>query len=121
VFLHLGRMVDSVLPVDLLDLTTRTVDMKTQLQMLLGRSTAEWHVTLINNQGVKKHPSTPAVIDAAKAQSVVLKMKAGYGTLESATLATDATRRRLPVVNGEVAVTVPPGDVAVVELVLKEP
>jgi hypothetical protein len=48
-------------------------------------------------------------------------MKAGYGTLESATLATDATRRRLPAVNGEVAVTVPPGDVAVVELVLKEP
>ena len=121
VFSHLlGRMADSVLPVDLLDMATRTVDMKTQLQVLLGRSTAGWHVTLVNNQGVTKHSSTAAVIDATKAASVMLKMKAGYGTLESATLATDATRRQLPVTNGEVGVTVPAGGVAVVELALKE-
>lgn len=94
--------------------------MKTQLQVLLGRSTAGWHVTLVNNQGVTKHSSTAAVIDATKAASVMLKMKAGYGTLESATLATDATRRQLPVTNGEVGVTVPAGGVAVVELALKE-
>ena len=121
VFSHLlGRMADSVLPFDLLDVTTGTIDMKTQLQMLLGRSKAGWHVTLINNRGVTKHPSTAAVIDATKAVSAVLKLKAGYGALESATLATDSARRQLPVIDEGVRVTVPPGGVVVVELGLKQ-
>ena len=120
VFSHLlKRMADSVLPVDLLDVATGAIDMKTKLQMLLGRSKAGWHVTLINNGGVTKHPSTAVKIDATKAVSAVLTMKTGYGALESATLATDAARRPLPVVDGGVRVNVPPGGVAVVELGLR--
>jgi hypothetical protein len=48
-------------------------------------------------------------------------MKTRYGTLESATLASDSARRQLPVINGRVVVTVPPGGVVVVELGLKQP
>ena len=122
VFSHLlGRMADDVLPIDLLDVATGAIDMKSQLQLLLGQSEAGWHVTLINNHGVTKHPSKAAVIDASKAVSAVLTMKTRYGTLESATLASDSARRQLPVINGRVVVTVPPGGVVVVELGLKQP
>ena len=120
VFSHLlKRMADSVLPIDLLDVATGAIDMKTKLQMLLGRSKAGWHVTLINNGGVTKHPSTAVKVDVTKAVSAVLKMKTGYGALESATLATDVARQQLPVIDGGVRVTVPPGGVVVVELGLE--
>ena len=120
VFGHLlKRMAASVLPIDLLDVETGTIDMKANLQVLLGRSKAGWHVTLINNGGVTKHPSTAVKIDATKAVSAILKMKSGYGALESATLATDAARPQIPVIDGGVRVAVPPGGVAVVELGLK--
>jgi hypothetical protein len=76
-------------------------------------------VTLINNGGVTKHPSTAVKIDVTEAVSAVLKMKTGYGALESATLATDVARQQLPVIDGGVRVTVPPGGVVVVELGLE--
>ena len=94
-------------------------DARGNVSMSLARSNAGWIVTLVNNNGVTKLPSLAAVTDASAAVSVDLSLKPDYGAVKQVTVLTDQTARTLPVTAGStVHVTIPAGDLVVLEVLL---
>lgn len=85
------------------------------IQYLVNRSATGWVVTLINNRGVTKSPTTAAVLDVAAAQTVAVTYVEPGKTL----LSVHDVRANVPLTAdaaGQVSVTVPPGDVTILDL-----
>jgi hypothetical protein len=112
------RLADDLTPFILLD--DIGADARPRVSVSLARTAVGWSVTLVNNLGVTKQPSTAAVTDPTAAVRVTLACKAEYGTLSTARLLS-APARVLEPVNGKVQVTIPAGDVVVIAVGLAPP
>jgi hypothetical protein len=71
----LARVTDRYMPFELTDPTTGK-GLEQELQVLLSRTAqGSWQLTIINNKGVAKQPSKPAVVDASAALRVAVSLK----------------------------------------------
>ena len=86
------------------------------MQILTARTAGGWNVTLINDLGVTKEPSTPVVVDQSKSLTVSMSFREGFGSLSAVWETTDGIIRVLPVENGTVNLVIEPGEVRVVGL-----
>ena len=119
IFEHiLSRLSKDVLPFELSN--AQGDNMLSQLEMVLGRTSTGWQVTIVNNNGVTKQPSAAAIVDRSKRLTTIVRLKQGYGKISRASLAT-AGNALLPVAaDGSVQVMVEAGDLVVVRVDLEK-
>lgn len=82
------------------------------IEYLVNRNSEGWVLTLINNLGVKKSPSTPTIIDPTQAQMVRVTYREIGQTIKSVTEMINQTVIPLQTPN-EFTLTVPPGEVMI--------
>jgi hypothetical protein len=80
------------------------------VQFQINRTPAGWVVEIVNNEGVLKEPTRPAVVDESATAEVRLKLKETPSVVREL-----ITGESLTVREGTVAVTVPPGSNRFVE------
>lgn len=81
------------------------------VQYLINRTGQGWVIGLINNEGVTKEPRGPVVIDPSKKQQVTVRLRKGAWK-QASEWVTDAP---LKAVNNKVSLTIPPGEVRILE------
>ena len=87
-----------------------------KVETLVNRTPKGWVVTLVNNEGITKSFRSPPEIDASLTQKATLQF-VGKGEIESALLWGEESDQ--PLDGNDVNVEIPPGEVRVIELVLK--
>jgi hypothetical protein len=97
------------------------VQIEGDIEFAISRNETSWVITLINNRGIRKDPvATTTLIDCDKYAKVHIKPRvpvtAAREWLADEIWSTDMDKDKNVV--KEVVVTVPPGDVRVVELVV---
>ena len=118
----LARLSADVLPFEALSAATGGADLLgDQLEMMLARTSESWQVTLVNNLGVVKKPREPAVIDASKRVAGVLRLKAGYGRIIKALVATEGGRSLAVGSGSTLAFAVEAGAVVVLDVFVALP
>ncbi len=81
------------------------------VEYLINRTPTGWVVGLVNNEGVTKKRMTATVVDRSKDQTVTVTLRQGHVTAASEWF----EDRPLKVVDNAVTVTVPAGEVRIVE------
>jgi hypothetical protein len=84
------------------------------IQYLINRTADGWVVGLINNEGITKKGIGPVVIDPDKTQNVTLTLKTG----RIKTANEWRTEKSLDAADNAVRITVPPGEIRIVEFVI---
>jgi hypothetical protein len=92
-----------------------------RLEMMLARASTSWQVTLVNNLGVSKRPREPAVVDPSYRVQGVLRLKAGYGTIIKAVVATEGGRALAVGTGGTLGFAVEAGGVVVLDVFVAPP
>ena len=92
------------------------VEISGNIQYTVNRTRRGWLIGLFNNEGATKTHITPVVIDPSKNQTVMARVRE-----ESIQSANEwCEERDVPVRNGAVTVEVPPGEVRIVELIIRD-
>lgn len=90
------------------------------LQVLYSRLPDGWYVTLINNHGVIKQPSTEEKVDAAQVRTASVALDPAAGQLRAAWASDGHTApASLPLHGQTVGVTVPAGSLVLLRLVIE--
>jgi len=112
----LDRLADDTVPVSLY---TNASTGQPGVQLLINRALTGWLVTLINNNGVVKQPSYAEQYDSSKGLSVLVSLKAIFGSVASAWVSPggELPVKDIPVIGSQnVSLVVPAGDLVILFL-----
>lgn len=112
----LSRLSDDTSPLAVVDAISG-LDARPKVMVQVSRGPSGWNVTLTNNMGVTKEPSTTATIDPTALMTVTVALRPGYGTRITRATATRTGGRALPLsAGGNVTFVIPAGDLVVLGL-----
>lgn len=112
----LSRLSDDTSPFAVVDAISG-LDARPKVMVQVSRGPSGWNVTLTNNMGVTKEPSTTATIDPTALMTVTVALRPGYGTRITRATATRTGGRALPLsASGNVTLVIPAGDLIVLGL-----
>jgi hypothetical protein len=89
------------------------------IEYLINRNSTGWVLTLINNLGITKAPTTPTVVDNTQAQTVLVTYKETGMIIQSVTEMISNTAISVQN-NSKFTVTVMPGDVVILNIPTEE-
>ena len=113
----LSRIASDVLPFEVVDDGGADL-LPTKLELLTARRASGWQVTLVNNNGVTKQPSSATVLDPSQRLSANVRLKRAYGVVASAMVVTGTVNTTLSTSNNTITVIVEAGDLVVLNIEL---